>query len=187
MKLKQQQQQQQHGSIFSSISNDVDQDILNENKKTANHNTIQQYIAAIRWLYANRNIPIEPNILVFFKTFMKGYKNILSDKKMKGIMSLKEGKSHLYFEGYVQLCSGNYIILLLIIFPDLLKMKPIGKQSSHNEGIFAWCYFTLTWNLCCRSHNTADLLFEHIDFENDCLVFFKGNNDFGFWDLHDIA
>jgi len=90
---------------------------------------------------------------------MKGYKKIIAQKKCNGVMDVEEGKTKLSFTGYIELC--RY----------MLRMRPDGRRNTFMEGIFGWNYQVLQWNLMCRSINVDKLMFQHIIWREDCLVF----------------
>ena len=70
--------------------------------------------------------------------FIDGYKKTIAEKKAKGIMSITEGRSSLSYAGYNAICQA------------MMTMQPIGRRFTFSEGLFAWPYMILSWNLMSR-------------------------------------
>ena len=144
-----------------------DVDVFAVNKVTMSHACMQGYKSALGWYYAEHGCRLDSLLDDWLDNFIKGYKKTVAEKKEKGIMKISEGKSSLSFGGYKHICDF------------MLSMKPIHRAFSWQEGLFSWLYMTLTWNLMCRSYNSAHLMLQHLDWKDDCMTikFAKTKND----------
>jgi hypothetical protein len=142
-------------------------DVFAVNKITMSHACMQGYKSALGWYYAEHGCRMDPDLDDWLDNFIKGYKKTVAEKKEKGIMKLSEGKSSLRFIGYRHICDF------------MLSVKPVSRAFSWQEGLFSWLYMTLTWNLMCRSYNSAHLMLQHLDWKDDCMIikFAKSKND----------
>jgi hypothetical protein len=59
--------------------------------RTIESSTMQQYKSAIVWYYDEVNARLDPEINKYMNTFVKGYKEIIANKKTRGIMDVTEG------------------------------------------------------------------------------------------------
>ena len=90
--------------------------------------------------------------------YIKAYGNTIANKKQKGVMKVKEGKSEIAFNGYEKLNRA------------FISYKPPPNNStSWNAGILCWCCSTLMWNMVCRSEVLDGLHFAHFSWVNDSL------------------
>jgi len=94
---------------------------------------------------------------------INGYKNIVGDKKNDGVMSVKEGKSEISFAGYEVLC------MTALALTPTKNSDNSGVKNTFSEGLFAWAWLTLQWNLMGRSQNVDDIMLEHCDWKEDSL------------------
>lgn len=133
-----------------------------DQKVTISAACMQGYKSALKWWYGKNNKVLEPEINKSLDDFIDGYKKLVQRKKSSGVMEIKEGKSPLSFSGYVA------------VSKHLASMKPKGvvrkNQTPHVEGIFAWPFFVLSWNLLARSENVGALHVQHMSWSNDCLT-----------------
>ena len=51
-------------------------------------------------------------------------------------------------------------------------MYKILEGGRSNEYLFAHCFFTIEWNLMARADNVVHMSVEHIEWNDDCLVFY---------------
>ena len=88
--------------------------------------------------------------------FNRGMKRKVTDEKTKLGTSLEEGKKGMNINVYKLLCQ---------------KLMEIDTE----ESIFGHLFLVLEWNLMARSNNCTKLMLGHIEWRDDCLVFFFGN------------
>ena len=79
---------------------------------------------------------------------MKGIKRHAASARGQDGGRLETGKAALSFQVYRALCKW--------ILED-------------DDGVFAHCFLTLTWNLMCRSKNTVSIHRAHMEWRDDCL------------------
>ena len=77
----------------------------------------------------------------------------MAKEKSASGKSLEEGKRPMSFEAYRLMCK---------------KMM----ESDATEALFAHCYLTMEWNLMARSDNCENMHVSHVEWRQDCLVFF---------------
>ena len=122
---------------------------------------MQGYKSALSWYYyQNSERKIEPAIDAWTNEFVAGYKRIVADKKLSGIMPIQEGKSALSFPGFV------------IISEYMMKLKPEDSRKGYSwsAALFAWLFMVFCWNLIARSNSVANIMLQHIDWKMDALV-----------------
>ncbi len=112
---------------------------------------MQGYKSALVCYYSEHHLSLDPDMNAYIDEFMHGYKKTIADKKSRGVMSLKEGKSPISFSGYVEICK------------TLCQIHPIGKQHTWLEGVFGWTFMIFCWNLMGRSHSIGKIMLQHID------------------------
>ena len=133
--------------------------LFSDDKATISVTTMQGYKSALKWLYAERNVPFAPEIDKWLESHIKGYKKIVAGKKQAGIMSVHEGKRPISFSGY---CFLAYA---------LMTLQAQGKKYGFMESIFGWCFQVLAWNLVGRASNVIISVFlQHMFWREDCLV-----------------
>ena len=89
--------------------------------------------------------------------FQRGMKRKVTSEKVKSGQSLEEGKKPMNFDAYKLMCK------------KLIEMEK-------DEGAFAHLFLILEWNLMARASNCLLLNLGHIEWRNDCLVFFFGKS-----------
>ena len=87
--------------------------------------------------------------------FNRGMKRQVTEQKMRIGQSLEEGKKGMNIEVYRLMCT------------KLMEMRT-------ENAAFAHLFLIMEWNLMARSDNCAKLQLAHIEWRNDCLVFFFG-------------
>lgn len=92
--------------------------------------------------------------------FKRGAKNDIAKAKQSGRIKVREGKEPLPFALYVLFCQTML-------------------ESADPEAIFARLFLILSWNLMCRSKNTAEICMSHMRWIQDALgiVFGQQKND----------
>ena len=126
-----------------------------ENSITVSVSCMQGYQSALKWYYEERRLSFDLEQQNTLKKLMQGYKKKVADKKERGVMDTKEGRSGLTFYGYKSIATR------------FLTTKHIGNQHSPTEGIFGWAFLVLSWNLMCRSISCGSIMLQHLDWFND--------------------
>ena len=119
------------------------------------YQSVSGYKSAIVHKYNEFDIKIDDAISKMFATFFAGYKREIAQMKLDGDMSAKEGKSPLSFVGY------NFLAR------EALNTSVSGQMEC---GTFSWTFLLLCWNLLARCNSICTILFEHISWDEDCLV-----------------
>jgi hypothetical protein len=145
-------------SVASEMPTTVNLSIGSSLYPTISFSTMQQYNSSIKHLYKKRNYVMEKSTEQYLHQFLKGYKSLVATKKANGIMDVNEGKRPLSFGGYVQLAE------------TFETLAPKRAKYSFDEGIFAWCFLLLSWNMMARSASVGNIYLQHIDWQGDCLV-----------------
>ena len=86
---------------------------------------------------------------------MCGIKRQVVKEKIGNGESLDEGKKPMSFDAYCLMCE---------------KLM----ESDASEALFAHCFLTMEWNLMARSDNCNMMHVSHVEWRQDCLVFFFG-------------
>lgn len=128
-----------------------------DNEITVSASCMQGYKSALMWWYRQKNVIMDPKVEQMLDDFIMGYKNIISNKKSRGVMKITEGKYPLSYTGF------NSIAL------HFMQLTPEKRGQSYMESIFGWSFFVLSWNLLARSENVSKLMLEHMNWANDCL------------------
>jgi hypothetical protein len=113
-------------------------DIFNEKKRTISVSCMQGYKSALKWCYSEAGVLFDPEADAWLDKFIQGYKKIVAEKKMIGVMSAKEGRQPVSFSGFCFLCH------------ILMTLKPRGNKYPYKVAIFGWCFETLCWNIIGR-------------------------------------
>ena len=100
----------------------------------------------------------ETSLDVWCDEFIKSYGNLIADKKTRGVMPAKEGKSEISFSGYEKLNKA------------FIDFKPTSTGLQWSASILCFCCSTLQWNLVCRSEVLDYLHCSHMSWVNDSLV-----------------
>jgi hypothetical protein len=115
---------------------------------------VSGYKSAIKDYYSNMDVNVSEDILRMFKQFFEGYVRTIAKLKQDGVMSIIEGKQPMSFKGY-----------------KLLAVKAIDQEKTHNLAIFSHLYLLLCWNLIARCVSVGGLMYNHVSWENDSMVF----------------
>ena len=107
------------------------------------------YFHLCRIYSANQNEEFINQITILFK----GLKRRIAREKQDGDGKIQTGKTPMSFPLYRRFCEF------------MLKDRTL-------ESIWARAFFTMTWNLICRSTNTCTIHLHHMEWENDCLCIF---------------
>jgi hypothetical protein len=87
-----------------------------------------------------------------FTRFFRGVRNQLSTRVREGQASPEEGKRHLKFGEYIEICRKSLMEDMESKFETELHLA-----------------ITIGWNLCARSDTVSNIHARHLDWENDCL------------------
>ena len=96
-------------------------------------------------------MPVEFNIEL--SQFMSGTKRVVASQKAKSGESLDEGSKSMSYEVYK-------------------KLFELLFEGEGNGYAFAHVFLTLEWNLLARSDNCLAMNLNHVQWENDILVFY---------------
>jgi len=125
--------------------------------------SIQGYKSAIMWYYIENDQVIDPILDQTLNKFMRGYKRIVADARLDGKMEIFEGKHPLSFAGYKTLASK-----LMLLTPEFNTNG--GRINTWNMSLFAWPFLVLQWNLMGRSVTVSTILYQHVSWQQDCMV-----------------
>jgi hypothetical protein len=112
---------------------------------------VQQYDAAIKDYYRKKQLVLTTAIQCELKGFERGLKRKIAQAKHEGVMPFTEGKAPFSFESYRSICK-------------------LAVQSTNITYLYAHTFCILAWNLMARASSVADILFEHITWEQDAMV-----------------
>ena len=150
--------EQQTRLVEDDIEEETSIDIFAQNKVTVSVSCMQGYKSALKWLYKNRKYVFTADMNQWLDQFIQGYKKIVAEKKLNGVMDVKEGKYALSFAGHCFLC---YVFL---------SLRPCGKKYPFKESIFGWCFQTFCWNIIGRCSNVQSLMLQHFNWVEDAMV-----------------
>ena len=135
------------------------------NLVTVSAQTYQNYKSALKWWHMFGSVDMDKvgcqwpsEVDEAINVAIAAYKRDIADKKRRGVMRQKEGKSPYNLNGYVSLCAY------------FNKMKPDRNRYSWMCGMFASLFTKLSVNTIGRSDNVDDLLMSNISWENDALT-----------------
>jgi len=119
--------------------------------------TVNGWSSAIKKLFTIFNVVPPPEYSFGVSKVKKGYKKQTTEKRRRNV----EGKDALPFD------------LLAWLSMKMLERKEFKEFS------FARLFMLLQWNLLCRSSNTEDVAYSHMEWKDDCLLvyFRKQKND----------
>ena len=111
--------------------------------------------SALVYLHRMNGTEMDIDMQKDLSQLMSGMKRKVAKDKIASGKPLDEGKRPMSFEAYHLMCE---------------KLN----ESDHSEAIFAHCFLTLEWNLMARSDNCISMHVSHVEWRQDCLVFFFG-------------
>jgi integrase len=119
--------------------------------------TISQHKAAIKFLYQDQRVTIPSWWEKGTKTFFCGLRRLEALERQTGKRQLVPGKLALEFKVF----------------------KEISTLFLKKNDFFSHLYLILTWNLVCRSSETANVTLEHLGWHHDAMtvLFSKTKND----------
>lgn len=127
--------------------------------------TMGSYRSAIVWYYKQHGKRISEEMDTSLSTYMSGYKRTIASLKLRGVMSIHEGKRPLEFEGYKCL-SKHFLHIKPTTAPGNAKQK-IGSWS---QQLFAWPFFVFCWNMMARSITVGSMMYQHVSWSGDALT-----------------
>lgn len=127
--------------------------------------TMGSYRSALVWFYKKRGMKISEELDTSLSTYMSGYKRTITDLKLRGVMSIHEGKRPLEFEGYKCL-STHFLQIKPSTNPNNAKQK-IGSWA---QQLFAWPFFIFCWNMMARSIMVGNMMYQHVSWSGDALT-----------------
>ena len=133
-------------------------DIFAERIATISASCMQGYKSALGWFYTEKYVIMEASIEQWIAAFIQGYKRTVAEKKAAGVMDIKEGKSKLAFNGYVEIAK------------HLMKKAPVGRKGTWAQGIYGWAFMTISWNLMARGDSVRNIMLQHVNWKNDCMT-----------------
>jgi len=147
------------------VNNEVASTIPGYDVHTVSAQTYQNYKSALKWwheLNCNEYEKVGHIFPAGLDTAINGqiatYKRDIGEKKRRGVMPQKEGKSPYDLTGYISICKF------------FNSMIPVRNKFSWLEGMFASLFTKLSVNTIGRSDNIDDLLLSNIGWENDALT-----------------
>ena len=85
---------------------------------------------------------------------MKGFNRTVAQARQNGEMPLREGKAAITFAAY-----------------NKLAWYALNQTSDFRVGIFSHLFLLLCWSLMARCCSVSGIMFEHITWEGDSLIF----------------
>ena len=117
------------------------------------------YRSAIIHLYDTRKVRIPDSERDFFLKFLKGFNNVLAERKNLGQQESREGSDFLRVKDYFFLCD--------LAFTGK-HMAPSGADDE--LCLMAHSFLTLQWNLIQRAQTIGDLCYEGFEVNGDHFV-----------------
>ena len=122
-----------------------------EKKAAVGISRLKSYRSAIRYLLQEQGVPGFEEFISDLKLFFAGLKRIDAQSRRNGTSNVnrQEGKEKLPFGLYRTLCHT--------------------MLCGSERNLWGHCYAVLSWNLMCRTNNTADIHLERLSWMNDAL------------------
>lgn len=127
--------------------------------------TMGGYRSALVHHYKQKGMKISDELDTSLSAYMSGYKRTITSLKLRGVMSIHEGKRPMEFGGYSLLAER-----FLRISPTTCPVDPKKKFGSWSQQLFAWPFFVLCWNLMARSVTVGNIMYQHISWSGDALT-----------------
>lgn len=113
--------------------------------------------SALVYLFNITGQEMDPKLRKELDIFMRSLRKQIAKAKAQSGQSLEEGKRPMSFAVY-----------------QLMARKLF--ESADQDSLFAHTFLVLEWNLMARAHSVADLDIAHIEWRQDCLLFFFGKS-----------
>ena len=131
--------------------------------------TVSGYRSAITWLYEQNGLDgIQPELRRSVKKIHTGYRKVVGALRQEGIMSTTEGKRPLSYAGY-RMLAMKFLLMRPTVTPGG-NHRGINTATTWAEGVFAWAYLVLQWNVMSRSENMGGAKLSHISWQDDHLL-----------------
>lgn len=114
---------------------------------------VNGYKSALVDKFKGLGIQLDFEATTMFSELMTGYRRIIQKKKQDGEMEMREGKYPLSFSGY-----------------RFLAKKAMSQSTDFTLAIFAHVFLLFCWNMIARCVSVSNLMFNHISWEDDCMV-----------------
>ena len=111
--------------------------------------------SAIKALLRAQKVDVTSQFKASIKAFLTGVKKDIADQRMAGTRKATVGKQPMGFEAYVEMATA-------------FMRQSRGVNCKRFS--FAHVYLVLTWNLACRTENTAKMNLRHLVWQQDCLI-----------------
>ena len=111
--------------------------------------------SAIKALLRAQKVEVTSQFQASIKAFLTGVKKDIADQRQAGTRRATVGKQPIGFDAYAEMA------------------RAFMQQSSGvncKRFSFAHVYLVLTWNLTCRTDNTAKINLRHLAWHQDCLI-----------------
>ena len=144
-------------SLFTHYMMDVRSKNEKQELELLAHSTYGGMKAALVFLYNVAGQPMEKGLSDKLDTFIRALKKRVAKEKAQSGVSMEEGKKPMSFAVY-----------------RLLSKKLMESKTA--DALFAHTYLVLEWNLMARSHMVDDMNVAHIEWRQDCLLFFFGKS-----------
>ena len=113
--------------------------------------------SALIYLFNSSGQEMESGLCKELDTFMRALRKSVAKAKAQSGRSLEEGKRPMSFPVYHLMCQKLF-------------------ESETPDALFAHTYLVLEWNLMARAHMVGDMNVAHIEWRQDCLLFFFGKS-----------
>lgn len=114
---------------------------------------VSGFRSALKWYCTSTNQNMETQAHRKLIQVLAGYKRKVANLKQNGDMPLGEGKSAMNFSAY-----------------KYLAKFAMNAASNFKMAIYAHLFLLLCWNLIARNVSVWELLYDHVWWEDDCMV-----------------
>ena len=113
--------------------------------------------SSLVYLFNASGHKMEGSLSKELNTFMRGLKKIIAKEKAQSGVSLEEGKKPMSFAVYKLMCQKLF-------------------ESDEDDALVAHTFLVLEWNLMASAHMVGDMDVSHVEWCQDCLLFFFGRS-----------
>jgi hypothetical protein len=113
--------------------------------------TTEQFYSALKDEYRNREVFFPVSTQKKVLGFLDGLKRTIATAREKGEMSVSEGKRALPIGGFRAISQHSL-------------------RTHSDDHLFVHLYAILCWNLIARTSSVGSIMYQHIWWENDCLI-----------------
>jgi hypothetical protein len=126
---------------------------------------LNAYRSALTWFCGLHHVEMERDLFDRLGDLISGYRKKVAKMRKNGQLPSIEGRHPVSLPGY-RLIAMKFLTLT----PELMKNSNKRTNQSWNEGLFAWPYWLLLWNLMQRSETVAHIQLDHISWKEDSLT-----------------